>query len=162
MSGQLRTELRSEAKERGVSLNSLINQILEKHVAFDRIVEQMGGIPLSRLLFTGMLDGVSLEEMERLGKELGPKLVKQAFAFLGLSYDLDNLIKRYFAPLSSFSGWYSFNVSGSGRDRKLLFAHRYGIKWSTFLAQYIGGIIKVAISREPRTDIEDNLVTVYC
>jgi hypothetical protein len=99
--------------------------------------------------------------MERIGKELGPKLIKETFAFLGLSYDLESLIKNYFRPLSLFSGWYNFNISGSGRDRRLLFEHRHGPKWSAFLSQYVGGIIKAINGLEPRITVEDGLVVVY-
>jgi hypothetical protein len=109
-----------------------------------------------------MLDSIQTEEMERLGRELGPRVVKQTFAFLGLNFDLEGLIEHYFQPVSSFSRWYTFNVVGSGANRKLMFEHQYGRKWSAFLKQYIGGIIKSATGTEPRITIDDGLVTGYC
>jgi len=109
-----------------------------------------------------MLGSIQIEEMERIGKELGPKVVKQAFSFLGLSFDLEGLIEHYFQPVSSYSRWYSFNVVGSGTNRKLMFEHQYGWKWSTFLKQYIGGIIKSATGTEPKIVIDEGLVTAFC
>jgi hypothetical protein len=134
----------------------------KKHVSFDRILDHVGAIPLNGPLFSKMLNEVPLEEMEKLGKELGPELIKRTFAFLGLSFDLENLIKSYFGPLSSYSRWYRFNISGSGRNRRLLFEHSHGPKWSAFLGQYIGGIIKSATGIEPRTLVEDSLVVILC
>jgi hypothetical protein len=72
-----------------------------------------------------MLDGIEIDEMERLGKELGPKLVKKTFTFLNLELDLDGIIEHYFRPLSKNSKWYNFNIAGSGTGRKLLFEHPY-------------------------------------
>jgi len=65
---ELKTELRREAKSRGLSFNALVNQILEKHVAFDRIVTQVGALPLNKDLFAGMLNQASLERWRELGK----------------------------------------------------------------------------------------------
>jgi hypothetical protein len=162
MSRETKAKLKAEAEQRGISFNNLTNQIIQRHVAFDRIVEKVGGIPLSRALFESMLNQVSIEGMEAIGKELGPKLIRQAFKILGFSYDLESLIKTYFEPLSTYSGWYSFSVSRTGQERRLLFEHNHGQKWSAFLGQYVGGIITAAIGREPQVAIEDGLVTVTC
>jgi hypothetical protein len=159
---ELKNNLKHEADNREMSLNSLINSILERHILFDRILEHVNAMPLNGPLFTGMLESVPVERMEELGRNLGPKLIKETFAFLGLNYDLENLIKSYFEPLSLYSGWYRFNVSGSDRDRRLLFEHQHGFKWSIFLKQYISGIIKATMGTEPRVMVEEGLIIVYC
>jgi hypothetical protein len=87
-------------------------------------------------------------------------VVKQTFAFLNLDYDLDALVERYFQQLSTHSRWHSFNMKSKGADRKLMFQHQYGPKWSAFLKEYIGGIIKSAIGMEPRIVVSDELITV--
>ncbi len=160
--GKLKTNLKQEASGREMSLNALINSVLERHVLFDRILNHVNAIPLNGPLFTGMLDGVPVDQLEKMGKDLGPKLIKETFVFLGLSYDLENLIESYFRPLSAYSGWYRFfNVSGSGRGRKLLFEHPHGLKWSIFLKHYLAGIIKAATGTEVRITIEEALVIIY-
>jgi len=143
-------------------VNALVGQILAKYASFDRIVEHVEAVPLNKLLFMGMLDGIEIGEMERLGRELGPRLVKQTFAFLSLEFDVEGLIQNYFLPVSTYSRWYSFNVSGSGVNRRLLFEHPYGPKWSAFLKQYITGIIRSATGSEPRITVDEGLVTVFC
>jgi hypothetical protein len=129
----VKDELESEAELQKTNLNSLINQILAKHVSFDRIANHMKVMPLNQYLFSGMLDNVPLEAIEAIGKELGPRNVKRTFAVLGFNYDLDHLIQSYFQPVSSYSGWYTFNIVGKGSDRKLVFEHSHGPKWSAFL-----------------------------
>lgn len=158
---ELKAELEKEAKQRNMNLNSLINYILSRHVSFDRIVETLEAIPLSRPLFTALLENTDIAEMERIGREFGPKVVRRTFTFLNLNYDLDGLIEHYFQPLSTYSRWYSFNTTGQGANRKLMFQHSYGPKWTAFLRQYLGGIIKSATGIEPRIVVEEELVTIH-
>lgn len=159
---ETKAQLEKEARQRNINLNSLVNLILSKHVSFDRIVEHTEAIPLNKSLFIAILDNIQIEELERIGRELGPRVVKQTFAFLGLDFDLAGLIEHYFQPVSTFSRWYSFNVTGSGANRRLMFEHQYGRKWSAVLKQYIGGIIKSATGTEPKITVDDGLVTVFC
>jgi hypothetical protein len=156
------TVLKTEADRLGVSVNSLVNQVLSNYALFNRIVEHMEAVPLNKALFTAMLDAIEMSEMERIGKELGPTIVKSTFRFLGLDFDLDSLIEHYFQPVSMFSRWYVFNVAGSGSNRTLMFAHPYGPKWSAFLKTYLAGIVNAATGSEPRITVEDGLVTVFC
>ena|ERR1700733_3466338 len=144
------------------NFNSLASKILMKYTSFDKIAEHINAIPLNGPLFSGILEDVSVEHLEHLGKELGPKLIKQTFAFLDLEYDIDGLIRHYFEPMSSFSGWYSFTVAGNGLNRRLMFQHSHGPKWSAFLKAYISSIIKAATGVEPRVTADESLVTVYC
>jgi hypothetical protein len=109
-----------------------------------------------------LLNNVEVSELELLGRELGLRLVKKTFAFLNLDFDLDGLIKYFFRPLSTYSRWYSFNVAGSGTNRKLLFEHPYGSKWSAFMKHYLAGIIKSSTGMEPRITVDEELVTVFC
>jgi hypothetical protein len=159
---ETKTQLEKEARQRKINLNSLVNLVLSKHVSFDRIVEHTEAIPLNKALFIGIIEAIQIEEVERIGRELGPRVVKQTFAFLGLDFNLEGLIEHYFQPVSTFSRWYSFNVTGSGANRRLMFEHQYGRKWSAFLKQYIGGIIKSATGTEPKITVDDGLVTVFC
>lgn len=158
---ELKSELENAARRQDTNFNSLVNHVLSRYASFERITNQMEAIPVNRFLFDEMLNDVPTEEMERIGKKLGPKLVKQAFAFLNLDYDMDGLIRHYFRPVSSFARWYSFDMAGSGSNRRLMFEHNHGSKWSVFLKHYIAGIVKSATGSEPRVAIDDSLVTVY-
>ncbi len=158
---EIKTQIEKDAKKRKINLNSLINLILTKYVSFDSLIEQSEAVPLNKSLFMSILESIETEEMERIGKELGPVAVRQTFAFQGLNFDLEGLIEHYFQPVSSFTKCYTFNVVGTGASRRLMFQHQYGRKWSAFLKQYIGGMIKSATHTEPRIAIEDGLVIVY-
>jgi hypothetical protein len=151
-----------EARQQHLNFNSLVSKILEKHISFDKIAEDLNAISLDGLLFSEMLEAEPLERLEQLGEELGAELVKQTFVFLGLEHDIYGLIRHYFETMAAFSGWYSFAIVGSGSNRKLMFEHHYGPKWSAFLKAYISSIIRTATGSEHRVTMDDSIVTVYC
>jgi hypothetical protein len=153
--------LEKDAKRANTNFNSLASQILSKYLSFDKIAKHVSAIPINEYLFSGMLEDMPVDHLERLGKELGPKLIKRTFVFLDLEYDLDGLIHNYFDPMSSFSGWYTFTAAESESGRKLMFEHQYGLKWSAFLKTYISSIIKTATGTEPRTTMDDGLLIIY-
>jgi len=107
-----------------------------------------------------MIEAASREDLESLGKKLGPRLVKQTFEFFDIEPTVDSLVSRYFEPMGAYSGRYQANVVGSGPDLKLILEHDYGIKWSTFLAEYTKGVAKSLLGTEPKIDLDDDLVKV--
>jgi hypothetical protein len=133
-----------------------------KHISFDIITEHVRAIPINGPLFSGLLDATPIEVLERLGTELGPKLIKQTFVFLDLDFDINGLIQHYFEPMSSFSGWYEFRLVVTEKNRKLMFKHSHGPKWSSFLRAYISSMIRAATGTELRIITDEELVTVYC
>jgi hypothetical protein len=155
-----RNNLERYAQRQNANFNSLVSRVLIKYTSFDRVAEDVNAIPLNEALFSAMLEDVSVARLKQVGKEMGVRLIKQTFAFLDLESDIVGLIRHYFQPMSSFSGWYSFTVTGSGQNQKLMFEHRYGPKWSEFLKSYVSSIIETATGTEPRTTIEDGLVIV--
>jgi hypothetical protein len=122
----VRRALEKDAKRRHMNLNSLAANVLSKYITFDKIAEHVQAIPLSQQLFSGILEDVSVDHLVLLGRDLGPRLIRQTFAFLDLEYDVDGLIRHYFEPMSYYSRWYTFTVGGSGQNRRLMFEHSRG------------------------------------
>jgi hypothetical protein len=156
---QLRTRLNEEAKRRNITLNSLVIAVLAKYDSFDKILEGTKAIPLSGAFVHEILEITSTEEMENVARKLGAKVVRKSFAFRGIAFNLDNLVKFYFEPLSAHSGWYSFNTYIDGRERLLVFEHTHGPKWTAYLKQYYIAILRSATGTEPEVVIEDETLT---
>jgi len=159
---RLRNQLKKEAKHRNITLNSLINAVLSKYISFDKIVEGTNAIPLNGPFFREWLEITSTDQMESIAKNLGPKVVRQSFAFRGIDFNLDNLIEFYFEPVSAHSGWYLFNTYFEGTSRKLIFKHSHGPKWTAFLKLYVASILRSATGTEPEVTIEDEILTFTC
>lgn len=156
----LRRELNREARRQRINLNALMNRILTKYVDFDRIAEHERSIVLDRRIFLPIIEEASLEELEILGKKLGPRLVKQAFEFFNIEPTVESLISHYFEPMGAYSGSYQSNVVTNGSNLKLILEHDYGIKWSAFLAEYTRGVVKSLLGTEPKIELDDDLIKI--
>lgn len=156
----LRRELNKEAERQRINLNALANRILTKYVDFDRIAEHEHSIILDRRIFSSIIEVASGEDLESLGRELGPRLVKQTFEFFGIEPTVEILVSRYFEPMGAYSGRYQSNVVGNAPDLKLILEHDYGVKWSAFLAEYTRGVIKSLLGTEPRIELNSDLIKV--
>ncbi len=157
----LKEKLETEAEAKNDNLNALVNQVLAKHVTFDLMAEHTGTIVLEKLLFSEIIDRVTTDELEAIGKELGPKVVNQWYGFLNIRNDFDSLIRHYFRPMSAYSGWYRFNSVGSGSSQRMMFEHEYGPAWSAFLKQYVAGTIKSIMEVEPKVTTKEGLVILH-
>ena len=155
----LRIRLTHDAEQRSISLNSLIMAILAKYDSFDKIVEGTRAIPFSGAFVAEVLDITSIEEMESIARKLGANVVKSSFALRGIPFNLDNLIKFYFEPLSQHSGWYTFNTYFEGTNRKLIFQHSHGAKWTAFLKHYYAAILRSATGTEPEVVVVNGTLT---
>ena len=63
--------LKSEAKKRGVSVNTLLDQYLTRYAESYRFFENMSAIVLSAQTLTGFLKFMDEEDIEGLGTALG-------------------------------------------------------------------------------------------
>jgi hypothetical protein len=156
----LKEALRSEAAIRGLNVNSLIEMVLTKFTTYDIIAEYNSSVQMNASLFKNLLNRASQEDMKNMGRALGPVIVKQAFDFLGYSHDMNIITERYFKPVGSFSGWYKFNTIYHDQRQILLFSHEYGLNWSSFLAEYVSGVVRSMGGTIQRAEVADSLVTV--
>lgn len=161
----VRDQLVYDAQHHNITLNSLLNGILSKYLAYDKIVQGSGAIPLGAAFFREILEGASTDQLEAIARKLGEGIVRKSFSFQGIDFNLDNLIEFYFEPLSAHSGWYLFNtrnIQSLSGSRRLIFAHSHGPKWTAFLRRYLATIIRSASGREPEVSIEDDVLIFTC
>ena len=87
---ELKDELEEDARKHHTNLNSLGNNILVKHVFFNRIAEREGVVTLGAQVFARIIDEIPSEAVEDIGKGFGQKVVERAFTLLDLKNDLDS------------------------------------------------------------------------
>ena len=156
----LRHQLDGIARGQHIPLNALATRILAKCVEFDRIVEHERSIVLDRQVFLRFIDETPLDQLEILGRTLGPRLVKQTFEFFDVEPTVKNLVSHYFEPMGAYSGRYQVNITGSGSNFKLILEHDFGSKWSAFLVEHTKGVFKSVLGTEPLIESSDSLVKV--
>src|SRR5579864_6032357 len=86
--------LKKEAQSKDLTLNAMINKILNRNISYDNNVNVVPCITMPHDLFLESIKGMSHNDILEIGKN-GPKIAKKLFNISGIRYDLDHVIDNY-------------------------------------------------------------------
>ncbi len=132
---QLDAILREDAKQRGISVNALVNTILRKYVEWDRYVEKYPFSFLPREWLKEILAVVAETDLIRIGQDLGGTLPKDLLAVWFPKVGLDTLVE-YAERLSRYAGNGQSEMRIDGNDFTWVYYHDLGQKWSEYQASF--------------------------
>jgi len=167
-------ELQTEADNREVSLNVLVNQVLKRYAEWDRYENKIGMMPVPRMILSNIIDkaiaiakssGIKdvdhyRDEIIKQAAELAFTLMKDSVLFMKKQYNL-------WVVLSVLEEY--MKVSGIKADHKLegsrkhvfIIQHELGENWSIFTKELLGLIfeklanVKAEINVTPNTTIAE-------
>jgi hypothetical protein len=132
-------ELDGEAKQKKISQNVLVKQILERYIQWDRFAEKIGMIPVPKEILQTLgkdLDGRDIDEIINV---LFP-MIKNNVTFIKGAYDLERCIET----LEDY-----MRASGMNSDHRIdgdlhtfLIQHELGMKWSVFTEQLLTQVFR--------------------
>ena len=150
--------LEEEAAHRNVSVNTLVDQILEVHTSYERYIEKLGRMRMAKSTFRRVLeasptDGVA--ESARLHmKEMGKVATIAKYGELNLTNLLDGL-----GLMMTYGGWGEFHETESNGKLVLTLMHNLGQNGSIYLSNFVKALFEV-INLEPRITNTDQAVVV--
>ena len=113
-------ELQSEAKQRKVSLNTFVNQILMRFVEWDMYESKVGIMPIPKPILSALFEDMTKEEIIDLATNIGKNAVRDIALFMKGKIDLD-----------SFLSWFESRMKNSfiiTRTEEEMHIHKYIIK----------------------------------
>lgn len=127
--------LRKEARKRHLSVNALMNEIVNGYFDFHSIAENVGMMPLPKRLIKEMISMLDTTEISKLAK-------------LTVEYDIPDLVymkKNKFnreTLLECFLCWTNFSSfpyqdTLEGELQLIIIQHNMGLKWSEFIAELL-------------------------
>jgi len=132
--------LKKEAQSKDLTLNAMINKILNRNISYDNNVNAVHCITMSHDLFHEIIKGISHNEIQEIGKH-GPKIARKLFSISGIEYDLYHIIHNYFTILSKYCGWFEFSHKEQNGKYRLVFSTGKDPKWSIFVQSYVKSIL---------------------
>ena len=157
---RLGKDLENEVRRQGTTVNALVNRVLVRYLAFDRMSDYDHSVVLERACFERITEKIDAEDLIQIARSLGSKTVKRDFAFFGIAPTLDNLVSKHFEPTGAFSDRFDINISGEAPNLKLILTHEYGPKWSGFLAEYYDKVIESILGTKASIKTENDLVII--
>ena len=132
-------ELDGEAKQKKISQNVLVRQIMEKYLQWDRYSEKIGMIPVPKEILETLgaeLDGRDIDEIINV---IFP-MIKNTVMFIKGGYDLERCIET----LEDY-----MRASGMNSDHRVdgelhsfIIQHDLGMKWSVFTEQLLTQVFR--------------------
>jgi len=132
--------LKKEAQSKDLTLNAMINKILNRNISYDNNVNVVNCITMSTDLFHEIIKGISYNGIQEIGKN-GPKIARKLFSIAGIEYDLQHIIHNYFVILSKYCGWFEFSYKEQFGKYRLVFSTGKEPKWSIFVQSYVKSIL---------------------
>jgi hypothetical protein len=151
--------LNDEAKKQGISVNALMNWILQKY-AHIRYMLRYGAITLTRKGFLAILESCPEDKIRENGRNAGSTLVRDLLLTMGVTPSYSFVILLVKKILSEFAGWFECDHHIK-RDKEILhLRHDLGIKWSIYLSGVATGTFNSILNKEVAIDYSDSSVTI--
>jgi hypothetical protein len=126
--------LEEEARKAGVSLNTVVNQVLTVHSHDDLIWQEIANVRLSKIAFRAFLSRIPDDELAELGSLLARDTPSAMMLARKGAINLDAVLD--YLHFRSRSGWFSFHESKSNGKDVLSFIHEFGARDSVLLSSY--------------------------
>ena len=151
-------EIETEARQKNISHNVLVKQILEKYVKWDRFSDKIGMVPVPRKILDSLGGELTDMDISKIIDGLIP-LIKDTSMFIKGGYDLERCIET----LEDY-----MRASGMKSDHRIegdihhfVVQHELGIKWSIFTEQLLKRVLNDFIDNE-KMKFEATESTVIC
>ncbi|MGN6632247.1 MAG: hypothetical protein ACTHKP_08435 [Nitrososphaeraceae archaeon] len=136
--------LEVEARKRGVTLSSLVNNILENYMTSEIYFEELGFMLMSKGFLRKTFDEVTEKRAEHLGKDLGLTVAKEYVSYFFPEVNTESLIK--FLELW-FKRFQSYSHRIDNNRHYFTINHEININFSIILRAMLEGIIEPIAKR---------------
>ena len=149
-------KLRNEAASERISLNVLVNQVLDRHTEWDVYAQKLGMLSIGKGTYKALLESADEHRLMEKGKLAGLKMrdflmFKYKRADLESFLDLITNMKREF-------GIGEIEISRNGRSVMLLLHHDFGRSHSVFFASIADTAIQSLTGLKPRIQLTDDSI----
>ena len=147
--------LANDADTKGISINSLINSMIKKHMMWDRFVEEMGLVPLTKRTLKKIFKTMDDEQIKRIAKEVGGTVPQELIYLSYNKFDFTNLMKVIEISDARF-GTVKYNINNSIHSINIL--HGISENFSKFLAETHQALANTLSLRFTVEHIDANMV----
>lgn len=148
-----KNKLEIESEMKGMTLNTLIGQIITKHTSWDRFAEDIGFVFLTKPFLRAILSHVPEKEMTTIAVTVCRGAMKDATIFMYGEITLDTYIKSLDAWLAA--SHIPFRHIHDNDIDKYVIQHELGNVFSSYLVTVINAILnefKFRIHKQELTD----------
>jgi hypothetical protein len=156
----LAAELRRDAEQKRISLNTLANQIFDYYVNFANSASNEM-IPISKAMMVELVQGYSEDELKSIVERVCRKAATEVALQLRGSYDFEAAIDilGYYFKAAGVS--YKHTIDEHNKKRHT-FIVQYGMgrKWSLYVAEALSTAFEPVSAKKAEYTVTDNIVAI--
>ncbi len=149
-------KLRNEASSQRISLNVLVNQVLNRHTEWDVYAQKMGMLSMGKGIYRALLASADERLLMEKGKLAGLKL-RDFLMFKYRRADLESFLDLISNMKHEF-GIGEIEISRQGPSVMLMLHHDFGRSHSIFFASIADTAIQSLTGMKPRLQLTDDSV----
>ena len=139
MDSNLSNKLHEKSEEQKVSLNTLINNMLEKQVHWHDLTNEIGWVNIFRSTFKELMDSISKEKAMKIGQTAGKEDLQNSINYLYGRIDLNtvlDLLKKKFQTMKV-----QFRRISENRKEKIIIQHDLGKNWPHMIVSELNELL---------------------
>jgi hypothetical protein len=151
-------KLREDAKNKGISLNTFINQIIRNFLDWYIFEPKIGMIPISKPVVVELFHSLTKEEISNIASNVGKSAIYDITLFMKSKVDID-----------SFLQWFELRVKNSpmqlyhtvnGKIHIYTIKHDICINWSYYYKVILERIFNEVFNKNVEINISEGSFTV--
>ncbi len=150
--------LREDAERQNISVNTLVNQILNLYVNFERYAKTTHMIKLPSQLLKSLLDAIQESMIIKIAQHLGENIAESIILVKSGTLSLESII-THLKDLSIYGYLFEYNEITTPQKITISLVHQFGLRGSLLFAHYIQSVFK-RINIQPYFNITENAVTL--
>ena len=153
-------ELRQEAKENQITLNTLVNQIVDSYVNFTSNASKAGMIPIHRLCLITLLEGYDEEQVKEIAKRFVKAICVETPLLLRGKYDFEAVLESHRSWLKAAGFQYRYVEDAEKNRHTFIVEHDMGRKFSLFAVEYSKLYFESVVAKEVGCSFTDNTIMI--
>lgn len=135
----IKEKLVEESKSNNLTLNSLVGQIITKHVSEGTIYQDLGFTSVRKSFLKILFKCISDPDIIKISEKSGKEFFKDTTIYLQGKYNLESIIK-------TLDSWFAtsnipFKKIESEEDIKLVIHHKLGSKWVLYFETMMKSVL---------------------
>jgi len=136
---KLSSKLHEKCEEQKISLNTLINHILEQQVNWNDLTYEMGWVTVFRSTFRKLLDSASKDTIQKIALSTGNTELKNSLNYFYGHVSLDSILDLFKKRFQSMN--IQFRLLSSDSKTKIIIQHDLGNNWSYLIVTQMNTIL---------------------
>ena len=150
-------KLKKEAKTKGISLNVLLNQVIDEYVNFISMSRNADFVKYPRPVLMKIMAKLSEDEARKIGKEHFENDVESILCMLRKNYHVNDFLDalEYWANDSCFSLRHDIEND----VHNYVIRHNMGKNWSCYMSEFICRTLEELTERKSISKVSDDSVS---